>query len=125
MANIYVNTIGVPRKPRNKRIYGGNSFVVTNASSSNETAVKHFEIATLNNLDSKNVEITFTEEFDYTPTIIEFKVYRMFEFATDKWIEKDVLKYHDSENWYDKSGFSLVIDSSESLTGVIIRYGFA
>lgn len=27
MANVYVNTLGVPRKARNKRIYAGNSFI--------------------------------------------------------------------------------------------------
>lgn len=126
MSNIYVNIIGVPRKPRNKRIYGGNSFVNTNANQSATTeASKHFEIGTLQNLTSANVVVYFTEVFTLRPTLLQLKVYRMVQIETNKWVIQDVATDHSTETFYDGTGFSLVIEASESLTGIIIEYAFA
>lgn len=129
MSNIYVNRIGVPRKPRNKRTYGGNSFVFSNVNTSSSAGgeSKHFEIGTLENLSSHSVIIFFTEPFEFEPTMLQFKVYRMVEIATNKWVMQDVLWYQASNDGrpYNEYGMGIVIDSSESLTGVIIEYAFA
>lgn len=131
MSNIYVNRIGVPRKPRNKRNYGGNSFVFSNVTSESSggggSGARHFEIGTVENLATEFVNIFFTEPFDTLPTMLQFKVYRMVEIATNKWVMQDVLWYQSSNDGrpYTTDGIEIVIDTSESLTGVIIEYAFA
>ncbi len=127
MANIYVSDIGVPRKPRNKRIYGGNSFVFTNVNSGGGGVAKHWEVGTIEDLTSVNVIVYFGEAFSKLPTMVQLKVYRMVEFETNKWLIQDVLFYQASNDGrpYNEYGFGLVIDSNEDLTGIIIEYAFA
>jgi len=128
MSNIYVSKLGVPRKARNKRIYGENSSVYSNSysSSSGGGSSLHIEKGTIENLTSHNVIIYFTEEFDAKPTMVQLKVYRMVEVETDKWIIQDVLFYQAGNDGrpYNQYGIGFVIDSSEDLTGVIIEYMF-
>lgn len=128
MANVYVNTLGVPRKARNGRIYGGVSFNSTNANQSgNSAAAKHFENGKLTGLTSNTVVVYFTEPFTIKPTLVQLKVYRMVENIpiAGKFVMQDVLHYFDDdEDWVVLTGFSLFIDSSEDLNGVIIDYCF-
>ena len=127
MANVYINTLGVPRKYRNGRIYGGNSFNVINQSQGGGSAQKHFENGKLTNLTSNTVIVSFTEPFTIKPTLVQLKVYRMVENIpiAGKFVMQDVLHYFDDdEDWVVLTGFSLFIDSSEDLNGVIVEYCF-
>lgn len=127
MANVYINTLGVPRKFRNGRIYGGNSFNVTNQSQGGASAQKHFENGRITDITSNTVVVYFTEPFTIKPTLVQLKVYRMVENIpiSGKFVMQDVLHYFDDdEDWVILTGFSLFIDSSEDLTGVIIDYCF-
>lgn len=127
MSNVYVENIGVPKKYRNKRIYGGNSFDSTNPRQSSDKYIKHWEHGKLVDLASKTVIVYFNTEFTNSPVPINLKVYRMVENIpiAGKWIKQDVLHYFDDdEDWYVKTGFSLFIDESEDLEGVIIEYCF-
>lgn len=127
MANVYVSNIAVPRTARNKRIYGGNSFVSQNQQTSGGgVAAKHFEHGKLTGLTSRTVVAYFTTPFTAIPVTINLKVYRFVENipVAGKWVMQDVLHYFDDEEWVVSAGFSLFIDDSEDLTGVIIEYCF-
>lgn len=122
MSNVYVNNIPIPRIARNKRIYAGN--VSTTKVISNESESIHIESATLTDLLSANVVVYFKTPFQITPTGW-IKVYRMREIIAGRWKQQDVLYYHaDSADFKNTLGFGLVIDSKESLTGVIVEYFF-
>lgn len=128
MANVYVNTLGVPQKARNGRIYAGVSFNITNANQSGGgAAAKHFENGKLTGLTSNTVVVSFAEPFTTKPTLVQLKIYRMVENIpiAGKFAMQDVLHYFDDdEDWVITTGFSLFIDSSEDLNGVIIDYCF-
>lgn len=82
------------------------------------------EVDKLTGLASRSVSVTFGTAFTSVPLIATFRVYRMSEISSGKWRMQDVLYYHTSENWLTTTGFSLEIDTSESLTGVVIEYIF-
>lgn len=128
MANVYINTLGVPRKARNGRIYGGVSFNATNVTQSGGGVTqKHFENGKITGLTSNTVIAYFTVPFTVKPTMIQLKVYRIVENipTPGKWVTQDVLYYFDDdEDWVVTTGFSLFIDSSEDLNGVVIDYCF-
>lgn len=85
----------------------------------------HIEIGRLTGLLSRNVTLTFDREFEDVP-IGALRIYRMKETQTGngKWKEWDVLYYFPVQNWLTAQGFQLVIDNSENLSGVVIRYEF-
>lgn len=126
MANIYVSSNGTPRVARNKKIYAGKSFVSSNGYGQS-TPQRHFEAGKIIELTDRNVIVYFSNEFLNNPILVNLKVFRMVENipSAGKWIKQDVLHYFDDdEDWYVKTGFSLFIDDSEDLTGVIIEYCF-
>lgn len=125
MANIYVSSNGTPRVARNKKIYAGNSFVSQNGYGA-ATPQRHFEAGKITDLTDRAVTIYFASEFAFSPILVNLKVFRMVENipTAGKWIKQDVLHYFDDDDWYVKTGFSLFIDDSEDLTGVIIEYCF-
>ena len=127
MANVYVNNLGVPRKPRNKRTYAGNTFNTTNPYNSSDAVVKHWEHGRITDITDNNVVVYFTSEFVNKPICVNLKVFRMEENipVAGKWIMQDVLHYFDdNEDWVVKTGFSIFIDDTEPLTGVIVEYCF-
>lgn len=81
----------------------------------------HVEKGRLTNLVSRSVTVEFDAQFGYIP-YGDVNVYRMEEEATGKWRKSDVLWGFTDANQPSVSGFSLEIDSSESLTGTIIEY---
>ena len=125
MANVYVNTLGVPRKARNGRIYSGVSFNSSNVTQSSGGAdAKHFEHGQITELTSRSVVVYFTNKFTAKPFCVTLKVYRYMP-TLGKWVKQDVLHYFDdNEDWVVTSGFSLFIDDSEDYDGVIIDYCF-
>lgn len=128
MANVYVSSIGVPKRARNKRIYGGVSFQSTNDyTKTAESKSKHFEIGKINELTSHNVNVEFTEPFVNQPIGIgNIQVYRLeYIGSLNGYVRTDVLHYFpDGVPILYKTGFSLTIDSSENLLGVTIEYIF-
>lgn len=127
MANVYVNTLGVPRIARNKRIYAGNSFTFTNQSqqSLGGESQRHFEIGRLTDLTLPLVIVYFTQQFTTsTPTRINLSVYRMVDIGGSRYVYQNVLYYHAALPYVNEYGFGLVIDDSEPLTGVIVEYCF-
>lgn len=85
----------------------------------------HDEKARLIGLVSASVSITFGTAFTATPLPILFNVYRYTEIVSGKWVKENV-NHHltGGSSWLNSTGFSITIDSSESLTGVIIEYKF-
>ena len=126
MANVYINSFGVPRISRNKRIYSGVTFRTTNSYEQNNTATdRHFEVAKMTDLTSNIVLVYFKKVFQNSPIPVNIKVYRMEPNAAHtKWFKTDVLHYFADEDWLVKIGFTLVIDPIENLAGVIVEYCF-
>ncbi len=127
MANVYIDSLGVPRKPRNKRTYAGNTFNSTNPFGSDGVVAKHWEHGRITDITANNVLVYFTTTFVNRPICINLKVFRMVENipVAGKWIMQDVLYYFDDEeDWFVKTGFSIFIDDSEPLAGVIVEYCF-
>ena len=73
---------------------------------------------------TKTVTYTFPTAFNSIPVDIGFRVYKMLEFETGKYIQQDVLHYFPA-NWKSTSSFTVIIDDSEDLTGVFIKGIFA
>jgi len=127
MANVYVSNIAVPRTVRNKRIYGGNSFVSQNQQTiGGGAAAKHFEHGRLTNLVDRMNFIIFTIPFTRIPTMLQFKVYRMTDIGVGKIVMEDVLHDHTLTfgSWISETACNFTIDDRESLTGVIVEYCF-
>jgi len=128
MANVYVNSIGVPKRARNKRIYGGVSFQSGNDYTKVvESKAKHFEIGKVVDITSHAVNIEFTEPFVNQPIGVgNIQVYRL-EYADslNGYVRTDVIYYFaNGVPILSKTGFSITIDSSEVLAGIIIEYIF-
>lgn len=88
----------------------------------------HIEERRMTNLSSYTVDVTFTEAFTTLPTgIANLRVYRIAEVTPGVTRAKDV-RYRNIENSdgsiVSLTGFSIEIDSNESLTGVIVEYLF-
>jgi len=124
MANVFVSRLGIPKTFRDGRVYGGNSFDVTNVYETNKaTDNKHIENGVIDDLVYDNT-IFFESEFINTPIMVQFKLFRMIEQDTNMWVVQDVLNYHTNEDWILNDGFQFTIDPSESLTGVFLHYLF-
>lgn len=126
MANVYIQNIGIPRKARNGRIYPGNTFNFVSPYQQAQ-ALKHWEHGRITNIAANNVVVYFTTTFVNKPICTNLKVFRMVENipTAGKWIMQDVVHYFDDdEDWVVKTGFSIFIDDSEPLTGVIVEYCF-
>lgn len=131
MSNVYVSNIAVPRKARNKRIYGGNSFFSENQTTigGSGSGQKHFEHGKITNVQAYENTIYYTEPFLTVPVGIgNISVYRLVDGTTmglpsGSYIKQDVLWYFPtSTSMTNLDSFTITIDSSESLTGVIIEY---
>lgn len=125
--NVFVSQNGVPRTFRNKRIYGGNSFNTSNIYETNEAVNRrHTEAArlTYETGDSRDIVVTFVENFTTIPVLQGLKIYRIVVLVSGKWVLQDVLHYLDQDSFSDETGFELFIDDSEDMEGVILNYSF-
>jgi len=78
----------------------------------------------ITNVSGYNISVTFHDALPDTEVIIpSLKVYRYREYK-GIYAKEEVIYYFKTINWYNYSGFSLSIDSSENLSGVIIEYQF-
>jgi len=84
----------------------------------------HYETDKLENLITRTITKTFNTPFTGSIKTIMFRVYRMAEVSTGTWRMKNVAYGSTTTNWLTVSGFNIVIDSSESLTGIVIEYYF-
>lgn len=85
----------------------------------------HREAATLLgdvDITDRAVNIEFGSPFNEFP-FGWVEVYRMRSTSTG-WVKSNVLIKYPSEDWVTVNGFSLTIDPSESLTGVVLKYYF-
>ena len=128
MTDIKVSTLGVPRTPRNKRIYAQST--VTERVSIGQPILPlsvHYEAKKLKydngDFTTRDVAISFNTSFLAEPTGY-IKVYRMTN-EPDGWMKQDVICFFDSESdWLNEYGFTINIADYEALDGVIIEYFF-
>ena len=83
-----------------------------------------YESDSLTGLTTLLNSVTFGTPFDATPLVLLFNVYRYFEYEAGKFIREEVKYYLSGPTWYNTTGFTITIDTSENLTGVIIDYKF-
>ena len=83
----------------------------------------HIERGRLTELSSRSVSVTFDTAFSNAP-IGKVWVYRMAEMPDGNYREQDVLWGFTSSTKVSTTGFSIAIDSSESLTNVVVEYYF-
>jgi|GEM_PF-4429921 len=73
---------------------------------------------------SRDVRVTFSTPLTSGASIKpEIKVYRMRQSGT-RFLREDVLHTFPSATWFNNTGFSLIIDEIEPLSGIIIEYEF-
>ena len=84
----------------------------------------HEEVARLTPLGSRSVAITFDTAFSSIPITVLINVYRITEIVSGKYKFDKVQWYHATATPVTITGFELEIETSESLTGVILEYYF-
>lgn len=85
----------------------------------------HIEGDRITDLVTRSVQIDFNTPFTDVPAgLSNLKVYRWQQVVTGKWRARDVQYYFTSSGSLTSTGFSLEIETTESLTGVIIEYLF-
>ena len=84
----------------------------------------HYEKDTITGLSSATVSVTFEAAFTTTPVTVTFNVYRYVPSGAS-YVKEDVLYTVAGSNWVTTTGFTITIDSSESLTGGYVEYYFA
>lgn len=112
-------SVTVSRKRIENKYYSGSSFVVTGGTG----VAIHREFGRLlgvTDLSSRTVAVVFSSPFKIKP-FGWVEVYRMTS-KNGMWRKVNVLYQHNTEDWLDTAGFELVIDATESLTGVILEY---
>ena len=129
MPNIYVNTIGTPRKPRNKKIYGGNSFISNNVTNSGVGGILHIESGKIFNIENHDLTVTYKESFDKVPVGVgQIALYRYVDGATvglpaGSFVKQDALFYFpDFTSMVNPESFRIIIDPNESLLDLILEY---
>ena len=128
MTDIFVSQTAVPKRYRNGKIYGGNSFDSTNFFEVSEIGGggRHIETGRIEyeTGDSRTITIPFVDAFERVPVLVEIKIYRIFPIGGGKYVLQDVLYYLDTDTFSDETGFELFIDDSEDMGGVILNYNF-
>lgn len=83
----------------------------------------HIEKDTLTNLSSRTLTVTFDTAFTDTP-VGWIKVYRMEATGEGGYREYEVLWDYATAVKVTTTGFSILINSSESLTNIVVEYQF-
>lgn len=87
--------------------------------------MKHIEGGRLTELSSATVAVEFKAAFAAVPAGVgNLRVYRIAAVVPGKYRDKDVRFYFASTGWLTTTGFEIVIDTAESLSGVIVEYLF-
>jgi hypothetical protein len=86
--------------------------------------IKNIQSGLVTNIASHTVEIEFTQEFESIPVgVPNLKIYR-YEAFEGAYILQDVLFTYPSTTWLTVTGFTITIDPSETLSGIILEYTF-
>lgn len=92
---------------------------------SNLLADTHIEKGRLSSLASRSVSVTFDTAFSATPLAVTFEVFRYSNIGGGKYVkQRNVAYYLSGSSWVTTTGFSIEIDTSESLTGLFVEYYF-
>ena len=84
----------------------------------------HVEKSRETGLASRSIAVTFGAAFTGVPITNTLRVYRITAVVTGKYRFQDVLWYHATATPVTATGFELEIETSESLTGIILEYEF-
>jgi len=133
MTDIRVYSLGVPRIPRNKRIYAEGTSKQSITVSGGAVPLVHIEASVLKadagDILSKSINIVFNSKFVDRP-VGWIDVYRM-QLEGSIWMKADVLISYSVSEPITINGFSFDILAHEELlstgpdnTGVIIEYNF-
>lgn len=87
-------------------------------------ASTHIESDRVTGLADRSVAITFGTAFTSVPVTVVLKVYRIGITSPGKYRFNEVLWYHATATPVTTTGFELVIEAAESLTGIILEYYF-
>ena len=125
MTNIYVGTLGVPRIPRNKRIYQGITQTTRTTGVQPIPIVQHFDAKILKYDDgdftTREVEISFGSPF-YEIPVGDVKCYRYEAREGGGLFYTNVVFYVEDVDWLTPDGFKIIIEDYESLSGVYVEY---
>jgi len=77
----------------------------------------------LSGLTDRNITVVFSTAFTSMPVTVQLKAYRYKQIGSE-YIEVPVLFKYPSTGWKTMTGFSIIIDPDESLTGVYVEYYF-
>jgi len=84
----------------------------------------HVEKARETGLASRSIAVTFGAAFTGVPVTVALRVYRITAVVSGKYRFQDVSWYHATATPVTATGFELEIETSESLTGIILEYHF-
>ena len=128
MTDIFVSEVAVPKRYRNGKTYGGNSFNTTNSFEVSNIGggQRHVETGRIEyeTGDSRTITIPFVDAFERIPVLVEIKIYRIVPISGGRYVLQDVLYYLDTDTFSSLTGFELFIDDSEDMGGVILNYNF-
>jgi hypothetical protein len=128
MTDIFVSEVAVPKRYRNGKIYGGNSFDSTNffEMSNFGGGQRHVETGRIEyeNGDSRTITIPFVKAFERIPVLVSLEIYRIAPLGAGGWTFQDVLIKLNAATFSSETGFEFIVDDSEDMEGVILNYNF-
>lgn len=83
-----------------------------------------YDAGTIVGISSPTVVHTFPTPFSTVPICSLINVYRYREVRTGEYVREDVQFSISGSNWITTNNFTIKIDSTENLTGVIIDFKF-
>jgi hypothetical protein len=81
------------------------------------------KVGKLSDLSSRSVTVVFDTPFASSSIKEHVEVYR-YKSEGGVYEREDILYHFASAGWFSTTGFSLVIEDSEDLTGIIVSYEF-
>lgn len=129
MTDIKVSILGVPRIPRNKRIYsdftterittGVPGDIIFNERTQNADILSY----DAGDFLTKNITVTFDSPFIEEP-VGWVRAYRYESRSGGGYFETNVVIYISSTDWKTPNNFTINIEDYEDINGVFIEYKF-
>lgn len=131
MTDIKVSTLGVPRTPRNKRIYSyyksERISIGIPANVANSTIPRNVQAKLLSydngDFVDRNISVLFQTPFIAKP-VGWIKVYRYESRAGGGYFYTNAIYYVADSDWLTNIGFDIIVEDYENLTGLIVEYNF-
>lgn len=129
MTDIKVSTLSVPRIPRNKRIYSdykterisiGTPETVVTPSRNIQAKILSYDNG---DFTTRTIEVEFDTPFLLEP-VGKAWAYRYEPRVGGGYFETNAVIYVDSKDWKTATGFKIIVEDYESLTGLFIEYSF-